>query len=229
MYSIRHIDVGRIANRDVFLLHHRIMYSIRHIDIGRVAHRDVFRLRHRLGKNSSVMHSIRHIDVGRVANRDVFLLHHRIMYGIRHIDVGRIANRDVFRLRHRLGKNGGVMHGVRHFDIGRVVYTNRVDPDGRRSGLGSLTLLALGELSAEGDPYGVAGMQGMDVHMGDGIVALHPIGPGDSVDRLSFLDDVDVVLAPVHHLLLSAHPDRSGTGLLGPGGKARQQQCQYQK
>ena len=72
-------------------------------------------------------------------------------------------------------------------------------------------------------------MQGVDVNMCDGVETLHPVSACDRVDGLPFLDDVHVVLASMHHLLLVAHLDRCRAGLLRPGGNSSQQQCQYQK
>ena len=63
-------------------------------------------------------------------------------------------------------------------------------------------------MAAEGKPHGVAGMQEMDVDVGDGIIAVYLIGLSDRVNGLACLHDVDVVFAPVHHLSLVAYFDR---------------------
>ena len=198
------------------------MHGVRSVNIGGVMHCDILCQRHRVSNNGSVMH------------------------GVRSINIGCVMHCDIFRQCHRVGYDGGVVHGVGYFDIGGVVHgvrsinicgvvdiyvgcvmhVHRVDWGSGWCGccdrcLGRL-LFAIGELSAERQPYGVAGMQGMNVHMGDGVVALHLIGFGNRVDRLSFLDDVHIVFAPMQHLLLMTHLDRCGTGLLRPGRGANQ-------
>ena len=163
------------------------------------------------------------------------------MHSVRNVDIQGIAHRHILFLRHSVGDDGGVMHGVRHIhihsvvhgvrhvDVDRVAHIHLFDRHGGRGRRRGRPLFAFGELSTEGQPHGVAGLQGVDVHMGDGVEALHPVGSRYGVDRLSFLDDVHIELAAVHHLLLLAHPDGHGARFLRPGRKARQQQRQYQQ
>ena len=173
-------------------------------------HRHIFRQRHGIGYNNCIMY------------RHILLLRHCvgndgcIMHNMRNIDKCRIVHRHIFRKRHRIGHNNSVVNGVRNINIGGVVNVHRVDWGSgwcrcRRRGR---LLLAIGKLSAEREPYGVARMQGVDVYMCHGIIATYLISFGNGVDSLSSLNDVHIVFAPMYHLLLIAHLDRCGARLL---------------
>ena len=205
MHGVWHVNKCSITHRHILRQpdrvdnHGRVMHSVWHINISSVTYSHILRQPDRVDNHSSVVHSIRHIHICSV------------VHSIRHIHIG------------------SVVHVVRNIDIDRVAHIHFFDRDRGRSRRCRRQFLFLGELSAERQPYRVAGVQGMNVHMGDGIEALHPIGFGDRVDSLAALHDVHIVLAAIHHLLLVAHLDRCGTRLLPPSRKARQQQRQYQQ
>ena len=216
MHNIRHFNIGRIVHRLVLRLCHRIgnddsiTHSIQHFDIGRIVHRLVLRLRFLIGYNDGVVHSIRHFNIGRIMHSHILCLRFLIGYNdgvvhrIRHIDIGR------------------VVHGIRNIDIDSVMHIHRINRRSGQRGFGGRLLFVVDELSAERNPYGVAGMQRMNVHMGDSVIALHPIGFSYRVDRLSTLDNVHIVFASLYHLLLLAHLNRCRTWLLRPCCKACQ-------
>ena len=230
--------------RDIFRLRHRvgndgsIVHGIRNFDISSVVYgdisgvmlRDILRLRQRVGNDGGIVHGIRNLNIGRIVYGDIsgVMLRDILRLRLRVGNDGGVMHSHILRQRHRIGHDGCVMHSIRHLNVGRVTQIHRINSSSglrehRRRRCRFRLHLVIGELSAERQPDGVARVQGMNIDMGDGIEALHPVGLGDGVDRLSFLHDVHKVLATVQHLGFKAHFDRRGAGLLRPSREVCQQ------
>ena len=160
------------------------MHSMRNINIGRVMHRDIcgimhgdlLRQRHRVRYDDSVMHSMRNINIGRVMHRDICgIMHgdllrqrHRVRYddSVVSVNIGCVMHRHILCQRHSIGNNGSVVNGVWYINIGgvvdiymcRVMHIHRVDLGSGRGRRRGRLLFAIGKLSTERQPYGVAGM-----------------------------------------------------------------------
>ena len=230
--GLGHINIGGIMHSHIFRQLHRVGYdsSLRHINIGGIMHSHIFYQLHRVSYNCS----LGHVNIGCVMHSHIFRQLHRVGHdgSLRHVYIGGVMHRNIFRQGHRVGHNGGVVHGIWHILVGRVMHSDkngimhmhRVDTGSSQSGgrfsyrcgCRGRQILAFGELPAERQPHGVAGMQGMNVHMGDGVEVRHLIGFSNRVDRLTFLNDVHIVPATVQHLCLKTHFDRRSAGLLGP-------------
>ena len=239
-----HSDISGIMHRHILRLLHRIGNNGRvvYLNINRIMHRHILRQCHLVGNDGSIVHSIRDINIGcvmncnigRIMHRNILFLRHSIgnngsiVYSVRRIDIDCVVYPNILRLRHRIGNNGSVVHSIRDINIGRVMhiyiccvmYSHRVDLGrgrcGFRSRRGCRRRFVFSKLPAERQPHGVTGMQGMNVHMGDGVEVRHLIGFSNRVDRLALLDDVHIVPATVQHLCLKTHFDRRGARLLGP-------------